>query len=178
MQSVVRCLAWVLLAIDGSLLCSYTKMLPIQMLGTSSVFVQVNCSDKLSCTSQPFGKHEIPCESDRRCNVDRECFRIRCLECSLAGFFNPRNQIRNKLDSRRQQICHVIIFCLTAIGLPIRGHWDSGTRCVEMITTPSAFFFLASNCALPNLTCLVLWLSGFLAEPTPDGPLSATSTVH
>ena len=140
MQSVARCLALVLLAFDGSSLCSSTKMLPIQMLGKSSVFVQGNCSDKLSCTSQRFGPHEIPCESDRRCNVGWECFRIRCFECSLEGFLNPRNQIRNELDSRRQQICHVIIFCLTSIGLPIRGHWDSGTRCVEMITTPSAFF--------------------------------------
>ena len=126
--------------LTGSSLCSSTKMLPIQILGKFSVFVQGTCSDKLSCTSQMFGPHEIACESDRRCNVDRECFQMRCFDCSLEGFFNPRNQIRNRLDSRRQQICHVIIFCLTAERPPdsrTLGFWDSLRR-----DDHDAFFYL------------------------------------
>ena len=44
------------------------------------------------------------------------------------------NHIREKLDSRRQQSCHVITFFLTAIRLSMPGHWDCETRWVQMTT--------------------------------------------
>ena len=50
--------------------------------------------------------------------------------------------------------CHHLL--LTAIHLPMPGHWDYVTRCVQMRTMHSAILFLASSKNLPNLTLLVL----------------------
>ena len=51
--------------------------------------------------------------------------------------------------------CHHLLS--TAIGLPIHGDWDSGTRCVQ-VTKKHVALSLASNTNLPNMTLLVLWL--------------------
>ena len=53
--------------------------------------------------------------------------KIQLTVCFLEDFFNPRNQIRNKLDSQRQQIGHVIssFDCNRSPDAWPSGLWDS-----------------------------------------------------
>ena len=46
-------------------------------------------------------------------------------------------------------VCHHLL--LTAIGLPMQGQWDYGTRRVQMTTMHSVVLVLASNNDSPNL---------------------------
>ena len=69
-------------------------------------------------------------ENTPRCSVDWEICQIQLSEGVLAVPFHTRHQFRNKLDPDLS--CHHLL--LIGIGLPIPGHWDSGTRCVQMTT--------------------------------------------
>ena len=65
-------------------------------------------------------------EDTPRCSVDWGICHIQMSECFPEVFFNFRNQVQDELDSRRQQICHVIISSFDCNRSPA-----CGTRCVQ-----------------------------------------------
>ena len=147
--------------IVGSPPYSCSRILQIKLFSMSCVFGRSNsnnlwresrwiCSFGLMPTCNPVRKYTV-------------------LQCWPRIFSNSMSQMfcwdaLHTSQTRSEEVwlpkttylaCHHLLS--TAIGLPIHGDWDYGTRCVQM-TKKHVALSLASNTNLPNMTLLVLWL--------------------